>query len=638
MTYSRLSFVSPSTPPPVPTSMQEQVPRDQARPTVACLRCREQKLKCGRELPSCERCRKQSALCTYPSPPDRKQIAQKTRRTKASQPGSEKRLQNSLSPSATTNPAKRRCTSPAAPTPFHCLAEPEAAELPSTEIGLLLQEVFYKRVYNSTLLTHRTVSFQVYMLKKMPEYVQRSIFAIAAIFLQEVDSPYHKYLKLLPMQTIHQKSWAWAHAASVEVLSHVDEPSVLKIGALQNLQLYYFSRGEIIRAKVHASLAYQLSRLLGYNKLQEPENSPPNSGLRFDREIRRRSFWASWCTMCLGSDNLSSEQLLASAVGLPLPARFEPGGSIQGVDLTLGQQLTPEWTPRTDDKQPNSLMAELVRLLGIWTKVRAWVSHSRSLPISERLRELMRLDGLLEAVEQSMQLPIIDLSASAESPDESPELLVSFCSVYHLSRLLLPAFEVLVIEDRPLLLGEATDTPAGVCSGVVYAQAVAFTELLKQFIAKNLDITRLWPFTGYAAFMVGHVFLNMYTAMLQPPDESKNGVAGAHGPDSEEIKVLQTVLEVLSIYWRPLQTLAANLQEAVDTARSADGISSGTRAFPWEYINFFTESDLMSHSVQTNHQQHGESHIQTSVDEEETPQSGSGVQPSAFESLMSGHE
>lgn len=338
------------------------------RPIVACLRCREQKLKCGRELPSCERCRKQSAVCTYPAPPDRKQIAQKTRRAKTSQSNhGDPPHQSESEPGATTKAAaKKRRISPDPSSPFHCLAHPETAELPPTEIGLLLHEVFYKRVYSANLLFHKTVSYQVYMLKKTPEYLQRAISALAAIFLQEVHSPHQRHIKVLPMQKLYDQSWSWAHAASVEVLSHVDEPSVLKIQTLQVLHLYYFSRGEIIRAKVHASLAYQLSRLLAYDDLQEPNESYPNRSLQFDREIRRRSFWASWCSMCFGSEDFSASQLCESAVGLPLPARFSEGGSIQGVDLIIGPQLSRDWRSCTDDEQPKSLMAEMIRLLGIW--------------------------------------------------------------------------------------------------------------------------------------------------------------------------------------------------------------------------------------------------------------------------------
>lgn len=352
--------------------MEAQPPEVQPRPTVACLRCREQKLKCGRELPTCERCRKQHAACTYPAPPDRKRIAQNTNRAKASHSNSTKDLHRAVpSSDAETNTAKRRRLSHEATGPFQCLAEPEAADLPSTEIGLLLLEVFHKRIWTASLMFHKTVGFQVYMLNKTPEYLQRAQFAHAAMFLQEVDPQHQKYIKAYPMQTLYERSWSWAHAASVEVLSHVDEPSILKIQALQVLQLYYYARGELVRAKVHESLAYRLSQLLGYDKLYESENpNLLNPSLKFDREIRRRSFWACWSTACLDSEDLYSRHIHETAAGLPLPARFGAGGSIQGVDLTHGQTMSREWRPH---KHPHSntgegvsLMADMVQLLGIW--------------------------------------------------------------------------------------------------------------------------------------------------------------------------------------------------------------------------------------------------------------------------------
>jgi hypothetical protein len=358
----------------VSTYMAEQAHGVLARPTppvVACLRCREQKLKCGRELPSCERCRKQDAACTYPAPPDRKRIAaEKSNRTKASQSNSVQHLHGQEASSTETSAVKRRRLShDDTAGSFRCLAEPDTADLPSTEIGLLLAEVYYKRAYNAHLMFHKTVGFQVYMLNKTPDYLQRAYFAHAAMFLQEVEPQHQKYVKVFPMQTLHERSWPWAHAASVQVLSHVDEPSVLKIQALQVLQQYYWARGEIVRAKVHATLAHRLSQLLGYDKLYENEDTDlTNPSLKFDREIRRRSFWASWATMCLHSEEIP--RIHESAAGLPLPAKFGPGGSIQGVELTHGQKMNRAWKLHEDstlyDSETNSLMAELMKLLGIW--------------------------------------------------------------------------------------------------------------------------------------------------------------------------------------------------------------------------------------------------------------------------------
>jgi hypothetical protein len=346
-----------------------------AKPTVACMRCREQKLRCDRELPQCQRCLKQRTSCTYPSPPDRKRIAQRTNRAKASMPSvsvRQARRSGSVSlSSASPQPAKRPCLveeMPAQVQPLHDCHQPGAADLPSTEVGLLLLEVYFKRIYNASMLFHKGIAFQLYMQDGIPGYLLRAIFAQAAVFLKEVeDSPHQKHIKTLPLQSLHVKSWSWARSASVEALAHADEPSLIRVQALQVLQLYYFSQGEINRAIIHASLAYRLSQLLGYDKLYE-EITP--RGMQFDREMRRRSFWASWCTFIIGSNYLDPSHIFERVSNLPLPARFGKGGSVQGVELTPGKRMDRNWNSSMENSAnhgtPASLLAELVKLLGIW--------------------------------------------------------------------------------------------------------------------------------------------------------------------------------------------------------------------------------------------------------------------------------
>jgi hypothetical protein len=213
------------------------------------------------------------------------------------------------------------------------------------------------------------------MQNDIPPFLLRAIFALAAIFLKEVDSPYKQHIKTHPIHTLSEKSWPWARSASKEVLSHADEPTLVKIQALQNLQLYYFSQGEIQRSAVHASLAYRLSQLLGYDKLHEDTASlTSNLSWQFDREMRRRCFWTSWCNLCIGHTKLDPSQACQEVVGLPLPAQFENGGSLKGVVLKLSQKMNVDWNLSVEcfptngmaEESSCSLVAELVKVLGIW--------------------------------------------------------------------------------------------------------------------------------------------------------------------------------------------------------------------------------------------------------------------------------
>ncbi|KAL5450969.1 hypothetical protein PMIN07_008719 [Paraphaeosphaeria minitans] len=553
------------------------VPTGPTPPIVACLRCREQKLKCGRELPTCERCRKKDAACTYPPPPDRKRIAAEKNRSKASQANNSSHTHEHGSSFSKTHATKKRRLSYSNTVPFDCLAEPDVADLPSTEIGLLLQEVYFKHIYHAHLMFHKTVTFQVYMLKKMPDHLQRAIFAHGALFLQEVDPQYQKYVKAYPMQTLYERSWSWAHAASVQVLSHVDEPSVPKIQTLLVLQQFYWARGEIVRAKIHATLAYRLSQLLGYDELYE--NGDPalvNPSLKFDREIRRRSYWASWGTMCLHSEEIV--QRYNRARGLPLPAEFGPGGSIQGVELIHGQKMTRTWKVDSDSELNNgetsTLTAEMMKLLGIWGNTRALVLTFKNRPTLEGIEEFDQVDESLDEIEPSVQFLVQDIFAKAKSYDESPEFLVCVCSVFYLSRAFVDVFKAVNLDPDTRTLGA---TPASQLSTGKRAieESLRFIQLLQQLLETGQDITRLWHVAGYAAFIAAQILAHADRDIY-----------------SEGLKTCRTIIEVLSTYWKPLKSLAANLKATMEAARYPNVVLP--LFYLLDYVNFFCDGELAS--------------------------------------------
>lgn len=140
------------------------------------------------------------------------------------------------------------------------------------------------------------------------------------------------------------------------------------------------------------------------------------------------------------------------------------------------------------------------------TKVQAFISDSPARPNCQRMNELNKLIELFNPIESSVQLPVTDLCSRAEFYDESPELLTSVCSMYYLSRLLLHASMV------PIFSGCTLESPASKESvrenaAMVLEQATRFAELLQQFVGKDLDMTRLWPLSGYGAFVTGSVFM-----------------------------------------------------------------------------------------------------------------------------------
>jgi hypothetical protein len=149
------------------------------------------------------------------------------------------------------------------------------------------------------------------------------------------------------------------------------------IQTLQVLQFYYFSRNETQRAIIHASLAYRLNLLLGYDRLLDDVSSSSSAScnIQFDHEMKRRCFWASWCTLCIGGSRLEPSSTWDNVAGLPLPAKFGKRKPGLGVELMLGQKMDGAWetSSRTilidgtqSEQFPGSSMAELVKILRVW--------------------------------------------------------------------------------------------------------------------------------------------------------------------------------------------------------------------------------------------------------------------------------
>ena len=146
-------------------------------------------------------------------------------------------------------------------------------------------------------------------------------------------------------------------------------------------------------------------------------------------------------------------------------------------------------------------------------KVQAFISDSSLHSNSQRAMKFNELVKLFEPIERTLHLSVTSICSLAEFYNENPELVTCVFSVYHLSRLLLHASMV------PLLSGCSVGTPAERDSaqennGAALQQAVSFVKLLQQVIANDLDITRLWPFIGYGAFVAGSVFVVKLFSML----------------------------------------------------------------------------------------------------------------------------
>ena len=188
---------------------------------TACAGCRQQKvspslepqivsrfphtfqLRCSRHKPICTRCARRRLSCQYPAPPDRKYLAwQRNARQRTSpfpepqdlhgQPEtsdvfaitgrddvSEGRPGRRPVPELDHHPEPER--DPKSATSDAVDHTSSLPDLPAPEIGLLLIEVYFSRMFTSGLLFDRPAFMQDYHASLLPKIVLYAVFAQASL-------------------------------------------------------------------------------------------------------------------------------------------------------------------------------------------------------------------------------------------------------------------------------------------------------------------------------------------------------------------------------------------------------------------------------------------------------------------------
>ena len=202
------------------------------------------------------------------------------------------------------------------------------------------------------------------------------------------------------MSSFYRNGRHWAQAASQEVLTLADQPSLITTQSLQCLTLYWFADGQIDRADIHLSnvtlntsslfpsvihitllrrkviadlfrmtaLAYRACCILKYNQLSDYDRAP-TSVLAMEHELKRRCFWACWASCCIASEPIANATSAWSAVAnLPLPGIFLRSGS--KLDTAVSQNMDANWRCSTRGQNSKeyggSIWGEIMKILGVW--------------------------------------------------------------------------------------------------------------------------------------------------------------------------------------------------------------------------------------------------------------------------------
>ncbi|KZL68156.1 fungal transcriptional regulatory protein [Colletotrichum tofieldiae] len=164
----------------------------------------------------------------------------------------------------------------------------------------------------------------------------------------------------------------WAEQAGREVLPLSDRPSLNVIRALECLTHYFFAHGEMNRAAIYCSLAYEGCTFLNYaNRLNGCPSQEAESHAHW---MKRRCFWACWGSICAsGHPKGYALRIWEEAAYVPLPGSIERHGR-RSEDLSCVAVMDTDWKCRpacdypdcTGKRRSISPMAEMMKMFGIW--------------------------------------------------------------------------------------------------------------------------------------------------------------------------------------------------------------------------------------------------------------------------------
>ncbi|KAF5550760.1 hypothetical protein FMEXI_3719 [Fusarium mexicanum] len=328
-----------------------------------------------------------SVACTYPELADRRRLAarRESARAEHSRPGAGPVTPESTdlnvcavrSPSVTPRTHSVGFVDTGPPRTEHAVSGSAGAkfdDLPPRAIGLALLDIYFERLYNATLLFNRTQLFESYLDGSMPPYLLRSIFALSSLFLRK---PRHQPPRLgthavspelAALATYAGYGDAWAEAARREAWLLTDRPTVQVVQALSCLNLYWFATRNLGRARINAIMAYASATT--FRSANHSDNGIKTKDELQLIERKYGCFWACWSTMCISSfPEAYAKNAWEEACNVPLPVASD--AFVSGGNVTRQYCMNMEWKLEVlndESNPPSSIMAEHMRLMGVWAR------------------------------------------------------------------------------------------------------------------------------------------------------------------------------------------------------------------------------------------------------------------------------
>ncbi|KAF5683512.1 fungal transcriptional regulatory [Fusarium denticulatum] len=431
---------------------------------------------------------------------------------------------------------------------------------PPRAIGLALLDIYFERLYNATLLFNRTQLFESYLDGSLPPYLLRSIFALSSLFLRK---PRHQpprlgshavSTELAAFATYASYGDAWAESARREAWLLIDRPTVQVVQALSCLNLYWFAIRDLDRARINAVMAYASATTFRSVNLIDNETRTKNELQLIERKYG--CFWACWATMCISSfPEAYAKNAWEEACNVPLPIASD--GFVSDGNVGHHYHMTVEWKPEGLNNElnpPSSIMAEHMRLMGVWVKIQL---INRDKQESPDVTQILHLSSLAKVIYDSSQFP--PYVTDNESSGNIARLL-GLHSLYHLCQIVLLCPLVSLFSGRRGIAGETTQNHAE----TIIKHAIHHGHLIRDYITRRQDVSKLNSHVGFASFVSTSIILTLLKSRARRHHDDGNTRDHVSHALVTLIQDSIDILSILQTFWEHLEPMTSSLQRAAD--------------------------------------------------------------------------
>ncbi|EWY89603.1 hypothetical protein FOYG_10422 [Fusarium oxysporum NRRL 32931] len=611
---------------------------------TACLRCRDQKLKCGREHPICTRCDRLNATCVYPDPPNRRGPRGKRRqrllpqtaerRQDGSQPGriaiqqtrNNPALQE-LSPTVEQTPSSQHVlqTTTANPPGPSCHSRRSIGTPSQTEINKEAPDFSTKLFTPYDSYATQLCGMGIVAIDSAADSAQDplpptalGLSLLEVYFTRVYNAPLLFYKPLLFQQYLEGK----IHGALLKALFALatlflhptddeneqdtnTELKILRIYRTCGLSWAKSALEEVMSLTMHSPSLMAVQALeciqlfwfgigqphpgnlclaLAYRscKILGYDRRPADENDSYTSIEAELGRRCFWACWISTCIVMQPEPYIESAwkEAAMLPLPCLVSGS-------FNQMMDKDWNSlpvrnSSGNLYPPTTPGLLIKIIGIWAKVQL---HCKA--YANRAHDGLNSLRQLSQLATSLFDEAAEMRTSANQVDQTTEnqmMLFLHDSVYHQSQITLHSMIVPLFSGIPADEKIDPETRRRAAQTVIY-HADQFKCLLDPYLYNQQDVSRISPLVGYGAFVVGIIFLSTELCCHTQPVSELPFNTSTKDSRLVTVQAILRLLDTIKAYWEALKYPAEVLRSALEATHSALSkpprlIDSGNRKMP----------------------------------------------------------